>query len=75
MADSGRYIVSTIPVDSDHGARSIGKLILAFYAYVERPKQSPYAIWASFLVCTAPGLQGGLELELFWASSLGTRTK
>jgi len=44
MADSGRHIVSTIPVDSGHGDGSIGKLIsLVFHAYVERPKRSPYA--------------------------------
>ena len=47
---------------------------LSFYPYKEHPKRTPYATWASFLVRAAPGLRGGLELELFWASTLGTRT-
>ena len=41
-----------------------------FYLYKERPKRTSYTTWASFLVRAAPGLRGGLELELFWASNL-----
>jgi hypothetical protein len=32
-------------------------------------------IGASILVCTAPGLRTGLELEILWASTMGTRTE
>jgi tetrahydromethanopterin S-methyltransferase subunit E len=30
---------------------------------------------ASFLLCAATGLQGGLDLDLFWASTFATRTE
>jgi hypothetical protein len=45
-----------------------------FQPYIERPKPTPYATWASVLLRTAPGLRTGLELELLLASTLGTRT-
>ena len=48
---------------------------LSFHPYKELPKQTPYATWASFLVRAAPGLRDRLELELFWASTSGTRTE
>ena len=45
-------------------ASTIGSsLKLSFHSYKERPKQTPYATWTSFLVRAAPGLRGGLELE------------
>jgi len=50
-------------------------LKLSFHPYKERPKRTPYATCASFLVRAAPVLRGELELELFWASTLGTRTR
>ena len=54
---------------------SIGSFLkLSFHPYKELPKRTPYETRASFLVRAAPGLRGGLELELFWASTLGTRT-
>jgi hypothetical protein len=46
-----------------------------FHPYKECPKWTPYATWASLVVRAAPGLQGGLELELFWASTLTTQTE
>ena len=46
-----------------------------FHAYVEHPKWTLYATSVSFLVRAAPRLRGELELELFWASTLGTRTR
>jgi hypothetical protein len=46
-----------------------------FHPYKEHLKQTPYATWVLFLVRAAPRLQGGLEIELFWASSLATSTK
>jgi hypothetical protein len=45
-----------------------------FQPYIERPKLTPYATWASVLLRTAPGLRTGLELELLLASTSGTRT-
>jgi hypothetical protein len=45
-----------------------------FQPYIERPKPTPYATWASILLRTAPGLRTGLELELLLASTSGTRT-
>ena len=48
---------------------------LSFHPYKERPKRTPYATWASFLVRAAPGLRDGLELELLWAPTSGTRTE
>ena len=48
---------------------------LSFHPYKERPKRTPYATWASFLVRAAPRLRDGLELELPWASTSGTRTE
>jgi hypothetical protein len=50
---------------------SFVKLFL-FHLYKERPKRTPYATGASFLVRAAPELRAGLELELHWASTLGT---
>ena len=45
MADSGRPIVSAVPVNSERiwtDSSCIGKLIsLAFHANLERPKRSP----------------------------------
>jgi hypothetical protein len=46
-------------------------LKLSFHPYKECPKQTLYAIWASFFVRAAPGLRGGLELELFLGLHLG----
>ena len=48
---------------------------LSFHPYKERPKGTPYATWASFLVRAASRLRDGLELELLWASTSGTRTE
>ena len=48
---------------------------LSFHPYKERPKQTLYATWASFLVHAAPRLRDGLKLELLWASTSGTQTK
>ena len=48
---------------------------LSFYPYKERPKWTPYATWASFLVRAAPGLRDRLKLELLWASTSGTQTE
>jgi hypothetical protein len=42
----------------------------SFYSYKERPKRTPYATGASFLVRAAPELRAGLELELLWAWGL-----
>jgi len=54
-----------------HETSAIGKVIfLAFRAYEERPKSSPYAIWASNIVHAAPGLWGRLELDMDWDSNL-----
>ena len=48
---------------------------LSFHPYKERPKRTPYATWASFLVRATPGLRDGLELEFLWVSTSGTRTE
>jgi hypothetical protein len=48
---------------------------LFFHPYKERPKRTSYATWALFLVRATPGLRGGLELELFWVSTLATRSE
>jgi hypothetical protein len=54
---------------------AIGRYMkFSFHPYKERPKWTPYATGASFFVCAAPELRAGLELELLWASTLGTRT-
>jgi hypothetical protein len=45
-----------------------------FQPYIERPKLTPYATWASVLLRTAAGLRTGLELELVLVSTSGTRT-
>ena len=48
-----------------HGTTWIGKLIsLAFRRYVECPKRSPYAAWASIFVRPAPGVRTGLTNKL-----------
>ena len=46
---------------------------LSFHPYKEHPKRTQYVAGASFLVRAAPGFRTGLELELIWASTLGTR--
>ena len=38
-------------------------------------KWCPDASWVTSLRQTGPGLRDGLELELLWASTLGTRTE
>jgi hypothetical protein len=44
---------------------SIRKLILlSFYPYKERLKQSWYVIWATILVWTVPGIRIGFQLDL-----------
>ena len=61
--------------DFRHETGAIGSSMkFRFQPYKERPKPTSYATWASILVRTAPGLRTGLELELLWASTLGTRT-
>jgi hypothetical protein len=45
-----------------------------FQPYIERPKPTSYATWASVLLRTASGLRTTLELELLLASTSGTRT-
>ena len=46
-------------------AGAIGSsLKLSFRPYKERPIRTPYAAWASFLVCAALGLRDELELYL-----------
>ena len=58
-----------------HETGAIGSSMkFRFQPYIERPKPTSYAIWASFLLHAAPGLRTGLELELIWVSTLGTRT-
>jgi hypothetical protein len=53
------------------GTDGIGNIIFqAFHPYKECPRRSPYAIWASESLCIAPGIRGGLELELDWTSNL-----
>ena len=43
--------------------------------YVEYRIWAPYETSAMFLVRVAPGLRGGLKLELLWASTLATQTE
>jgi hypothetical protein len=58
-----------------HETGAIGSSMkLFFQPYIERPKPTPYAIWASVLLRTALGLRTGLELELLLSSTSGTRT-
>src|SRR6266542_17325 len=40
---------------------------LSFHPYIERPKRSLHASWASILVRPAPGFRGGVEVDLAWA--------
>jgi hypothetical protein len=59
-----------------HETGAIGSSMkLCFQPYIERPKLTPYATWASVLLRTAPGLRTGLELELLLVSTSGTRTR
>jgi hypothetical protein len=78
LADSGCQLVSMIPVDSERILAQDWchwKLMkFCFQPYIERPKPTPYATWASVLLRTAPGLRTGLKLELLLASTSGTRT-
>jgi hypothetical protein len=58
-----------------HKTAAIGSFMkFCFQPYIERPKLTPYATWASVLLRTAPGLRTGLELELLLASTSGTPT-
>jgi hypothetical protein len=58
-----------------HKTGAIGRFMkFCFQPYIARPKPTPYATWASILLCTAPGLRTGLELELLLASTSETRT-
>jgi hypothetical protein len=58
-----------------HETGAIGSSIkLCFQPYIERPKLTLHATWASILLRTAPGLRTGLELELLLVSTSGTRT-
>jgi hypothetical protein len=41
-----------------------------FQPYTERPNLTPYVAWASNLRKTAPGLRGGLGVDLDWVSNL-----
>ena len=46
-----------------HGDGSIRSLIsLAFHSYVECPKRSTYATWATILVCAAPNFRIWIEV-------------
>ena len=57
-----------------HETGAIGNLIfLAFNPYVERPKRTLYVVGAIKTSWAAPELRDGLELELFWASTLVTQ--
>jgi hypothetical protein len=48
-----------------HETGAIGSCMkLCFQPYVERPKSTPYATWASVLLRTASGLRTGPELKL-----------
>jgi hypothetical protein len=59
-----------------HKTGAIGSFMkFCFQPYIERPKPTPYATWASVLLRTAPRLRTGLELELLLASTSGTRTR
>jgi hypothetical protein len=78
LADSGRQLVSTIPIASERiwaQDRCHWKLYEILLPTIYRlPKLTPYATCASVLLRTAPGLRAGLELELLLASTSGTRT-
>jgi hypothetical protein len=52
-----------------HGSSAIGSFMkIYFQPYMERQNRTPYVAWASNLRQTAPGLRGGLEVKLYWAS-------
>ena len=72
--DSGCPLISMIPVDSDKfwcGANANRSSIkFPFHSYKEHPKQTPY-MWTSLFVRAAPGLRGGLELELLFGPPPG----
>jgi hypothetical protein len=78
LADSGRQLVSTIPVESGRSLaqdRCHWKLYEILLPTIYRTsKTAPYVTGASVLWRTAPGLRAGLELELLLASTSGTRT-
>ena len=78
LIDSERPLVSTIP-DSDQikwrDRFHLKDYLLTFHTYVEHKIWTLYATLMLFLVRAAPGLQGGLELELLWASTLVTPTE
>ena len=42
---------------------------------MDHRKRSPDASWVTSLRQTGPGTRDGLELELLWASTSGTRTE
>ena len=48
-------------------------IFLAFHPYVECPKRTSYVVGATKTSWAAPELRDGLELELFWASTLVTQ--
>jgi hypothetical protein len=77
LADSGRQLVSKIPIDPGRFWRETGaigsSIKLCFQPYIERTKLTPYATWVSVLLRTAAGLRTGLELELLLAPTSGTR--
>ena len=41
---------------------------LSFHPYVDRQNRTSDVAWASNLRQAAPGLRGGLEVKLYWAS-------
>jgi hypothetical protein len=58
-----------------HETGAIGSSMkLFFQPYIQHPKPTPYATWASVLLRIAPRLRTGLELELLLASTSGTQT-
>ena len=78
LIDSECPLVSTIP-DSDQikwrDRFHLKDYLLTFHTYVEHKIWTLYATLVLFLVRASPGLQGGLELELLWASTLVTPTE
>jgi hypothetical protein len=55
-----------------HETSAIGSSMkLCFQPYIERPKLTRYATWASILVCTALGLRTGSNLNRFWPPPRG----
>ena len=53
-----------------YGTSAIGSSMkLAFKPYMDHRNQTLYVAWASNLMQTAPGLRGGLEVDLDWAST------